>query len=228
MKSQVFKNIGLAIFLLISPNIFGQNTSVEEIFNRYFEAVASKDTILSIKSIHAVSEAKLNGYTLTLNTKLLYPNKKSIRARVDSLNISEFLFDGKNAWVKNKNGTRIIEGLELENLKSESTPFLELNANETSILKGIEKLRERNVYVVQIFQNSFAYYDCYSGLKLRYVNLKKTKDSVFTQTIDYRDYKSIQGIKYPHEMEISSGNHAALYTLVDLQINSGVKPSDFN
>jgi hypothetical protein len=60
------------------------------------------------------------------------------------------------------------------------------------------------------------------------VNLKKTKDSVFTQTIDYRDYKSIQGIKYPHEMEISSGNHTALYTLVDLQINSGVKPSDFN
>ena len=228
MKYPVFRNISLAIFLLISPNILGQNISVDEIFNRYFEAIASKDTILSIKSLQTVSKAEFNGYNLVLDSKYLSPNKKSIHASVDSLTISDFRFDGSNAWEKNKNGTRVIDGIELEYLKSQSTPFIELNASETSVFKGIEKLRDRNVYVVQISQDKFAYYDCYNGLKLRSVNLKKAKDTAFVQIIDYKNYQSIQGIKYPHQMEITSGEQTALYILVDLQINSGVKSSDFN
>ncbi len=228
MKSQVFRNIKLAIFLLINSNIYGQNISVDEIFNRYFEAIASKDTILSIKSIQTVSKAEFNGYTLVLDSKLLSPNKKSIHASVDSLTISEFKFNGSNAWEKNKNGTRVIDGVELEYLKAQSTPFIEVNAGETSVLKGIEKLRERNVYVVQMSQNHIAYYDCYNGLKMRSINLKKTRDSAFIQTIDYKNYKRINGINFPHEMEISSGDQTALYILVDLQINNGLKPADFD
>jgi hypothetical protein len=55
-----------------------------------------------------------------------------------------------------------------------------------------------------------------------------TSNSQVKSTIDYSDYKDVNGILFPHKQKITSGMQIITMSYTDIKINEGVIEEDFN
>ena len=100
-------------------------------------------------------------------------------------------------------------------------------------LKGIEKVDDANAYVIEVTLPSGAksvdYFDFASGLKLRSTQIVQGPQGEIALSTDFKDYKEVDGILFPHLTIIPLGGGMKLEASVtSIKINSGVADSVFN
>jgi zinc protease len=115
-------------------------------------------------------------------------------------------------------------------IKSEAAIFPELNfsTNGSKLeLTSIKNLDGKDAYEIKVTAPSgdlsTYYYDVATGYKLRVI--KEGKQG--TSTVDFGDYRDVNGIKFPYHTNNDQGQVVFDLTVDSIKVNGGLPDTDF-
>jgi len=201
----------------------------QTVLDNFIKAVGGAEKVNKIKSVYSISEASIQGMALTMDSKSMAPNKQSVIVSGMGMTLSKMIFDGEKGYNEQQGMKKEMSGDELEKAKSNTVPFPEISyaTNEKVTLTKIEPINGSDAYVVKIDENTTVYYDVASGLKIKQSTDMKVGEQTMNQSLDFSDYKEVNGVKFPHMFKMSAGPQQFDFIIKEIKINEGVTEEDF-
>ncbi len=196
------------------------------VVDAYFEAIGGKDKVAAITSLKTTATGSVQGISLTLVSKSASKNKSSIEVTGMGQTLQKRRFDGEKGYNEAQGRRTEMTGEELEKAKKGTAPFADV-AYKNGTLSRIEPLDGKNAYVI-IFEDEEIFYDMTSGLKVKSVKTVKGPDGkeIKVPTL-YKDYKEVNGVKFPHTMSQKMGPMDLEFKTSEIKINEDVSDDDF-
>jgi hypothetical protein len=99
-------------------------------------------------------------------------------------------------------------------------------------LTAIENINGKDAYAVEVEYptgtKSTDYFDVESGFKIRTLTIVSTPQGELTQTVEFYDYKDVDGIFFPHKILIPVGGGLKLTAETQsIEVNKGVDDAVF-
>ena len=95
----------------------------------------------------------------------------------------------------------------------------------------MEKVGGEESYVVEVAlpsgKKSFSYFSKSTGLKLKESTTVDTPQGSITQSVEYQDYRDVDGVKFPHKASISMGPQKMEAEVASIEVNTGVSDDTF-
>lgn len=195
------------------------------VIDSYFKAIGGADKVHAIKSIMTSSDAKVQGMEINLTTKIAAPNKTSIIVFGMGQTLSKQIFDGSKGYAEQQGRRTDLTGEKLKEAKENSGLFKD-DSYKAGKLDRIENLDGKAAYVI-ISGKTEAYYDVKSGLKVKEVVTSKAGGKEVKNPVNFSDYKTVNGIKFPHKISMKMGPMSLEFIVKEIKINEGVTDADF-
>ena len=216
--------------------------TAEKVVEQYFYARTNKSNMdevkalfNKVKAIEYNMEAAIQGMTINMVSKQLAPNYFLSEVKMDKTIMQRQAYNGKIGRSSGMQGAKVIEGEELTALAQEAIMHKELKYKELGYelqLLGIEPILGVEAYKVELTsplkEVKLQYYDVSTGLLIFSTSTKVVEGNSITSTTEYGDYKSVNGILYPHKRAEQVGNQLIDLTVLEIKINTELKPADFN
>ena len=202
-----------------------EGVTVEQVLNKYIEAIGGKENILKVKDKTTKMSGAMQGTNITMTQSQKAPNR--FYQLVDfGVGRQTTVFDGEkgksSAMGQELNMTPDqIEQMKLGSLYS----MLEYAKNNIKTeLAGMETINNKDAYRVTFTypsgKKATNYYDVNSGLIVRTI----AEGAGATQTIDFDDYRDVQGIKYAFKMSVGTPN--GTIDLITSSVEVNTNPND--
>ena len=197
-----------------------------DVVNKYFEAIGGKEKAMAVKTTMMVSNATIQGTPLVMTTKASAPNKTLMTISVMGNTMQKVVFDGEKGYQEAQGRKTDMKPEDITEGKEANAIFNDLNYTSGKLTR-IEPIDGKNTIVLKI-GNEDIFYDMTSGLKVKSVKTVKTPDGKEVKVpTTYGDYKAVEGIMFPHSIEIKSGPMNLNFKIVEIKINEGVEDKDF-
>jgi len=197
-----------------------------DVVNKYFEAIGGKEKAMAVKTTMMVSNATIQGTPLVMTTKASAPNKTLMTISVMGNTMQKVVFDGEKGYQEAQGRKTDMKPEDITEGKEANAIFNDLNYTSGKLTR-IEPIDGKNTIVLKI-GNEEVFYDMTSGLKVKSVKTVKTPDGKEVKVpTTYGDYKAVEGIMFPHSIEIKSGPMNLNFKIVEIKINEGVEDKDF-
>ena len=197
-----------------------------DVVNKYFEAIGGKEKAMAVKTTMMVSNATIQGTPLVMTTKASAPNKTLMTISVMGNTMQKVVFDGEKGYQEAQGRKTDMKPEDITEGKEANAIFNDLNYTSGKLTR-IEPIDGKNTIVLKI-GNEEVFYDMTSGLKVKTVKTGKTPDGKEVKVpTTYGDYKAVEGIMFPHSIEIKSGPMNLNFKIVEIKINEGVEDKDF-
>jgi len=89
----------------------------------------------------------------------------------------------------------------------------------------------KETYMVEVFHpwsgTGYDYYDIETGLRLREDKIEVGPDGEMVQITILSDYKDVDGILYPHKLDMTIGPQQFSATVENISLNVGIDDSVF-
>lgn len=224
----------IIIILINSVQIFSQDSSAianidpKIVFEKYIDAIGGRDAFAKVEDKTTIMRGSAMGQSITLIVKQKAPNK--LRDEVKAGGMEQIVIcDGEKASMTVMDKKIEVREKELESLKIEADMGFMLNPENfgvTLFYEGVEKINEKDAVKIKLQLPSgtkwYMYFDLESGFKVREDREVQTQMGSGVQTIDYGDYKEIEGIKYPFKIVQTFGGQAVDVTVTSIKINKGL------
>ncbi len=217
----------------------------EFIIDKYLESLGGQKRIkkLSLLSIYTQGEYILenNSYGVKMKTyhkgnKKYYMQLTMKTPTVENLLIQKQIYNGEFGVDSTQRGQVYLKGLELEELKYKSYPFIELYRIKLGFKSNFvktEKIDSTEVYKIKITspidKEFFEYYDLKTGLKLRTIYIHEEVYPITKTIIDYSNYEKIKGKKvlYPHKILIKKEKIVIKFLVIDIETKPKIEKDIF-
>jgi hypothetical protein len=214
-----------------------QLPSVDQILNRYVQALGGKAAIEKLTSMALTGTVEAQSAGLKGKAELIahVPNKYLLKIDIDGLGAFTQAFDGSAGWAQDPiNGIRDISGLELAQLKREADLHREVHLKETYtklVVKGKEKVGTNDAYVVEGTPpeggSEKLYFDTQSGLLLRTDAVTRSPQGEIPVEAYVEDYKEVNGVKIPATLRQVTSVLTSTIKFTDIKANVDVDQSRF-
>lgn len=201
--------------------------SAEVIINNYFEAIGGTNKVKAVKTLVTNMEADMQGETMKVVSKKMFPNKFLTSYEVMGQKQIEF-FDGEKGFMKLDRQKVQLQDDEVAKFKNDAAPF-----SEVAFLKGVvtgeKEVKGKKAYVI-VLGDKKAFYDTETGLKLKEVSKAINPDNgkKETVTVYFEDYKTVDGIKLPFKIfERLENGPKMMLKVKSYEINKNVTDKDF-
>lgn len=201
------------------------SVTVESVLEKYINAIGGKTVLENVSTLYTKAVAEMQGMQIQLEEKVTASNKSLQLVSLPAMGgmvVQKAVFNGEGGYQEAQGQKK--ENSEEENAsqKASAYPFVELTA-KNSLLKGIENVNGSNAYAVNLGNYKVAFYDVATGLKVKEENTISGVNTV----VYYSDYKVINGINFPHVINVSAGPQEMSFTVSEIKINEGVSDQDF-
>lgn len=208
--------------------------TTQTVINNYINAIGGEKNISKIKDLSIVMNATIQGMGIEMKSYQKTPNKYMMQIGMGEMIFQKMVYDGIKGRSSGMQGTKDLQGEELEELQYQSIMFIETQYDKLGFkttLKGVEAVDGKEAYVLEITSpkgsKSTEYFDVKSGLKLRSVRSVDSPQGPITQTTDYADYKDVKGVKFPHEINQTAGPQLFKMKVKSIEVNKKLKDSLF-
>lgn len=196
------------------------------VVNKYFEAIGGKEKAMAVKTTMMVSNATIQGTPLVMTTKASSPNKTLMTISVMGNTMQKVVFDGEKGYQEAQGRKTEMKPEDITEGKEANAIFKDLNYTSGELIR-IEPIEGKNTIVLKI-GNEEIFYDMTSGLKVKAIKIVKTPGGKEVKVpTTYGDYKAVEGIMFPHSIEIKSGPMNLNFKIAEIKINEGVEDKDF-
>lgn len=204
--------------------------TVQSIVDNYINAIGGVKAVSEVKTVFSTATGSIQGQTLEYKSKVSTKGNMSIDMSLPAMGMTVMKqrINDKTAYMEQQGQKKVFEGEDYKQMKAFAHPFFEMYFidNATVSFSGIEKFNEADAYVIKT-PNSKVYYDTKTGLRIGMEREQKVGDQVRKSTISYSDYKEVQGVKYPHQLNIEAGPMPLEFKVTEMKINEGVSELDF-
>ena len=177
------------------------DVTATSVLSDYLNAIGGKAKLNDIKTIIMVMNAEIQGVTIESVLYHSVPNKLSMSNKMLGNIIQQSVYDGNKGFTVNMGTAEPMSEDQLSDMKIDGRVFPERFYDELGVkttLKGIELVEGDQAYRIDIEYPSGAkktnYFDVDTKLKIR--ELDYQDGNIITK--DIGDYKSIEGILFPH------------------------------
>jgi len=98
-------------------------------------------------------------------------------------------------------------------------------------LVGVEQINEKDAYGIEVVLSKGSkytvFFDAVTGLKVRYLKVMETPQGTLSQTIDYGDYREINGVKFPFVWNQSAGPQKIKMEVSEVLVNQTLAADTF-
>jgi predicted Zn-dependent peptidase len=210
--------------------------TAESVINGYINAIGGQENLAKVKDISIMMSASISGMPMEATAKTL---KKRPNLFLTEMNVVGFgtvqkvYFDGTKGETSGMQGSAVLEGDELEEIKNQGAFFGESeylsNGYELNLV-AINMVDGEEAYTLEVDKNGEVqteYYSVKTGLKLREEATTEGPEGEMTVSRDYSDYRAVNGVMLPFKTNMSQGAQKIEMITTEAKINSGLKKSDF-
>lgn len=215
--------------------------TAEKVMQQYFYARTDLTNMAEVKThfskiedIQINMDAVIQGMTIKMLSKQLAPNLMQTEVSMNGNVMQKQVFDGKKGVTITSQGSKNVEGKELEALKQESIMHKELKYIELGYqlnLLGIENVLGKETYKVEVIspmnETEFQYFDINTGLLIYKVSTTVVEEKAITSSTEYSEYKEVEGVLYPFKRIEQSGDQLIELSIKSIELNKGLKVDDF-
>jgi hypothetical protein len=208
--------------------------TAETVIENYLIAIGGREKLEALKDVEINMKMSMQGMTIDAKMYQKAPDKYKMTVSMGGSVLSDTRFDGKVGRMSGMQGEQVLEGKQLENLQAQSQFMRELKYEElgyTIQLKSIEMVNGKETYMVEVSHSGsgtgYDYYDTETGLRLREDKIEVTPDGEMVQTTHLSDYKDVDGILYPHKLDLVIGPQQISATVDVIKLNAGIDDSLF-
>ena len=187
------------------PKAAEQLPSVDQILNRYVQAIGGKVAIERLTSLILTGTMEVQAAGISGKAELIAraPNKYVLKVDIEGVGTFTQAFDGTAGWAQDPiNGLRDISGVELAQLKREADLHHQTHMKElyTKLaVKGKEKVGTSETYVIEATPpeggTEKLYFDTQSGLLVRTDAVARSPQGEIPAEVYIEDYKEVSGVK---------------------------------
>lgn len=212
-----------------------EGLTAEKVLAAYVEAIGGEAALAKVQDLKVNGTMGVMGMSMAFNRQFKAPNKISTSGTIEGQTIFSQVFNGESGTTVQAGQKMPIEGDTLAALKLESTFIPERFYARFGVepkLTGAEKLNDKLAYRIesQLPGNvhSIAYFDAETGLKVKTIRTVKGSDGATTvQTVEFKDYREVNGIKFPFVSNMSAGPQKMEITTNTIEMNQGIPDAEF-
>jgi len=184
-----------------------------DVLKNYINAIGGSDKLTSVKSVMMKMSAS-TGMGDLLITQFIKDGKMAMKTEMAGSTVMEQKFDGTTLQVSGMGGNqKITDEQTLKGVRKQARMFDELDqlTSSKSLKKylGTEELDGKTVHKITVTDEdkneSTQYFDAASHLLLRTIATVDAMGQKSTQTMDFGDYKEVNGVKFPHQVKMTGG-----------------------
>jgi zinc protease len=207
--------------------------TAEKVVSKYIDAIGGMKKLQDVKSMKIVANATIQGQTLTLTSIKKVPKSYEVIS-FGGMEYQKSVSDGKEVVMMTQGQKVPMEEKDKELQIASGTIFPELVYNSLGAklqLKGIEKVDDKDAYVVEVIFPKGArvtdYFDTQTGLKLQTVALQKGPQGEMPVPTKYSDYRDVSGVQLPHVAAQSAGPMVIKFVVQSVEINGKIDEAVF-
>jgi len=206
-----------------------EGVGVNEVLNKYIEAIGGQEKLSSIESYVLTAEAEMQGMKLNLEMKKTADGKFMQDVQVGGKSMSKQVFDGEKGYMIMREQRKDMSAEEIVKIKEEAMPFPEMDylTDDTITLEGTETIDGKKAYKLKLSEEKSAFYDMESGLKVQETTVAEMNGQQMTSTIYYKDYQEVSGVQFPFTLAQTVGRQNFDFKVTEVKINEGVSEADF-
>ena len=209
--------------------------TAEKVLEDYINAIGGTEKIKMVEDVTMKMSTSIQGMNMEMVLQQKKPNKLSTSATMQGMNVMSTKFDGEKGELAQMGNKQPLEGSVLEDTKRQAMLFAESKYGELGYkmsLKGIEPIDGNKAYKIELETPSGTkfteFYDMSSSLKLRTVTSQEGPTGAVTITVDFANYKEVEGVKFPHVQTTSGIMPMPLKMEVkSIEVNKGIDDSVF-
>ena len=212
------------------PNVkkVPEGLTVDQVLNKYVEAIGGKENILKVKDKTTKMTGAMQGMNITMTQSQKAPNK--MHQLVDfGVGQQIMVFDGEKGKISAMGQEQTMPAEQIEQMKLGSL-YAMLEYAERGVkteLAGMETINNKDAYRVTLTYPSGKkgtnYYDVTTGLLIRQI----AEQGGGVQTVDFDDYREVQGVKYAYKMSVGTPNGTIDLITSSVEVNTGLADSLF-
>ena len=231
------KKINLLVAVLsafVSINSYGQ--TVDEIADKHVAAMGGLDKLNTVKTIVTELSFAINGMEIPTKTFLVVGKSLRSESTIMGNAMVQTVSDSKGWMIRPTmmGGTGEPEDMPADELKrqiSQLDPFGGLvnykEKGNTVELVGKEKVDKKDAYHIKLTTKEGQVIDEFLDANTYLVNKVKMSVNGQDTELNLSDYKDIEGIKFPHAMDITSSMGALTMITNKIIINSQLDDAIF-
>lgn len=217
-----------------SESMLPDGLTAEKVIADYAVAIGGKTNISKVKNVEATYKASMMGRDMVVTQLMTNDLKSKMSIDMGGMIVMESVTDGTDAKISQMGQSAPLDDKTKEEQILTSGLFSEILLQEmgaTLKLTGIEKINEQDHYIVEVTLSKGSiytvYFDAATGLKTRYSKMIETPQGSFTQTIDYTDYKEVNGVKLAHLMTQKMGPQNIKMEATSVSVNVDIPKDTF-
>jgi zinc protease len=208
----------------------------QTVITDFINAIGGESKILSIKDLMMVQKIATGGPELQLTTWQSAAGKYASDMLMNGKSMSKQVYDGKDAMEKGMGAPASkMEGTSLGDVKESAQPCKELfylKGDYKLNLKSLEEMNGKKVYVLEVTRPdgkvSTEYYDMATSLKIREVSTTTQGGESNTITVDFADYKAVNGVLFAHSIVLGGVFPTPLKgEVTEIKANGGIPDAIF-
>ncbi|GIM56137.1 hypothetical protein CAPN006_05310 [Capnocytophaga canimorsus] len=209
--------------------VIPNDVTAQNVIEKYFNALGSPQAVNAVKTTATFGKAEVQGMTLDIAIKRSKQNKFNQTLSMMGNVVSKQVYNGNSGYAEVQGQRVSIEGKDLAVLQQESGIFPENHFKNHPEVKlvGVEKVGEEEAYNLQVSANKNVFYSISSGLKIKEVSTQEMNGQTIENTVFYKDYKEVNGVKFPFTISIAIMGQTLDFKVQEIKINSDVSDTDF-
>ncbi len=214
-----------------------EGVTAQMVIDNYIKNKGGRENLARVKDLRMKMNAEIPGTPMQLSAEIIRKRPNMYKMEVIAAGmgtIQKQVFDGKKGTQSAMGRSIPMEGKELEEMKAEAMFDKEMKYGEMGYVIEFTRMAMvdgKKAYVIEVTSPVGSiiteYYHAESGLKLREERLVESPQGNVVNTTTYNEFINVDGVMYPKIMVIDAGSQKIKMTVIDIQVNKGVKNEEF-
>jgi hypothetical protein len=207
--------------------------TVETVMNQYVQAMGGTDKLSKIKTVVQKGFLDVGMAKLDMTTEIIANQALKVTMSMNGNPMMIQTWDGTNLKMSQMGQNIEADAAAIQQAKIQCDLLADTHLSQygiTSVLKGIEVMNGKDVYVVENTDSfgsiSTDYYDVASGLKNKTISVQKQGDKTETSETTILEYKEVDGIKFPSRIKTSASGQNMEVVVNEVILNAKLKKKD--